>query len=197
MKELENLQLFVSIKKLIEQSKQQIALSVNATMSKLYWEIGIRINQEVQSKNRAETYGKQIVASLCRQLETEYGTSFSEKNLRRMMQFAQVFPDEKIVVSLIRQLSWTHILVLLPIEDSLKREFYIQMCKLEHWSFRTFRERTQSLLYERTAISKKPELTIQNDLELLSRPFAYLSFLFTDIQFKTFGRTSLPFIFNL
>jgi len=100
-------------------------------------------------------------------LEIEYGTSFSDKNLRRMMQFAEIFPDEKIVVSLIRQLSWTHILAILPIEDPLKREFYVQLCIHEGWSVRTFRERIQSMLFERTAISKKPEQTIINDLELL------------------------------
>jgi predicted nuclease of restriction endonuclease-like (RecB) superfamily len=151
--------LFSSIKQLIEESKQQVAVAVNATMSMLYWQIGTKIN--------AENYGKQIVATLWRQLETEYGTSFSEKNLRRMMQFAKVFPDEKIVVSLIRQLSWTHILALIPIDDPLKREFYIEICKLEKWSVRTFRERINSMLYERTAISKKPEKTIEADLQLL------------------------------
>lgn len=165
--EIQNKQLFVSIKQLIEQSKQNIVVVVNATMSMLYWQIGMRINEELQNKSSSEIYGKQLVASLCRQLESEYGTSFSEKNLRRMIQFSERFPDEKIVVSLIRQLSWTHILALIPIEDPLKREFYIQMCIHEKWSVRTFRERIQSLLYERTAISKKPEETIKNDLELL------------------------------
>lgn len=115
------------------------------------------MEQELKQNTSNETYGKQIVASLCRQLEIEYGTSFSEKNLRRMMQFAIQFPDEKIVVSLIRQLSWTHILAIIPIEDPLKREFYIQMCAHEKWSVRVFRERIQSMLYERSAISKKPE----------------------------------------
>lgn len=166
-KEIQHNPLFVSIKELIEQSKQQIAISVNATMSMLYWQIGKRINEELNLQNRAESYGKQIVATLWRQLEAEYGTSFSEKNLRRMMQFAEVFPDEKILVSLIRQLSWSHIKILIPIEEPLKRDFYIEMCKLEKWSVRVFQERIQSLLYERTAISKKPELTIQHDLELL------------------------------
>jgi predicted nuclease of restriction endonuclease-like (RecB) superfamily len=166
-KEMQHNLLFVSVKELIEQSKQQIAISVNATMSMLYWQIGKRINEEVNAQKRTESYGKQIVATLWRQLETEYGTSFSEKNLRRMMQFAEVFPDENIVVSLIRQLSWTHILAIIPIESPLKRDFYIEMCKLEKWSVRVFRERIQSMLYERTAISKKPELTIQHDLELL------------------------------
>lgn len=167
MNGIQNNSLFVSIKELIEQSKQQVAITVNAAMSMLYWQIGKRINEEINLKSRTETYGKQIVATLWRQLVNEYGSSFSEKNLRRMMQFAELFPDEKIVVSLIRQLSWTHILAVIPIEDQLKRDFYIEMCKLEKWSVRTFRERIQSMLYERTAISKKPELTIQHDLELL------------------------------
>jgi hypothetical protein len=140
-KEIQPKKLFVSIKELIEQSKQEVAVAVNARMSMLYWQIGKRINEEINSQNRTETYGKQFVASLWRELEVDYGTSFSEKNLRRMMQFANNFSDEKIVVSLIRQLSWTHILALIPIEDPLKREFYIQMCVHEKWSVRTFRER--------------------------------------------------------
>ena len=168
-KEIIHNQLFTSIKALIEQSKQQVALAVNTTMSVLYWQIGKQINDEIKRHNRAERYGKQIVATLWRQLEAEYGTLFSEKNLRRMMQFAQIFPDEKMIGSLIRQLSWTHILVIIPINDPLKREFYIEMCKLEKWSVRTFRERIQSMLYERTAISKKPELTIKHDLALLQQ----------------------------
>ncbi|MBS1748546.1 MAG: DUF1016 family protein [Bacteroidetes bacterium] len=166
-KEMQHNELFFSIKTLIEQSRQQVAVTVNAAMSMLYWQIGKRINEELNLHNRSEGYGKQIVATLWRQLSAEYGASFSEKNLRRMMQFAATFPDEKIVVSLIRQLSWTHILVVIPIEDPLKRDFYIQMCMLEKWSVRVFRERVQSMLYERTAISKKPDLTIQNELELL------------------------------
>lgn len=159
--------LFTSIKQLIEESKQQVAVTINATMSMLYWRIGAKINEELAQYDNAEIYGKQIVATLWHQLGIEYGTSFSEKNLRRMMQFAQVFPDEKIVVSLIRQLSWTHILAIIPIDDPLKREFYIEMCKLEKWSVRSFRERIQSMLYERTAISKMPEKTIETDLSLL------------------------------
>ena len=165
--EINHIQPIVSdIKTLIEQSRQNVALAVNAEITLLYWKVGKRINEEVLGNERAE-YGKQIVATLWRQLEKDYGYSFSEKNLRRMMQFAQTFPDEQIISALRRQLSWSHIKVLIPIEDPLKREFYIEMCKLEKWSVRVFQERIQSLLYERTTISKKPELTIQHDLELL------------------------------
>ncbi len=159
--------LATDIKELIAQSRQQVAVAVNSAISMLYWQIGRRINEEVDGKDRSEMYGKEIVATLCRQLSDEYGAAFSEKNLRRMMQFAKAFPDFEIVSALWRQLSWSHIKLLIPIDEPLKRDFYIEMCKLEKWSVRTFQERINSMLYERTAISKKPELTIQNELELL------------------------------
>ena len=156
--------LFKEIKELIEQSRQHVALTVNFAMTMLYWQIGKRLNEEVKGKDRSEVYGKEIVSTLWRQLYDEYGSAFSEKNLRRMMQFASIFSDREIVVSLIRQLSWTHMLAIIPIDDPLKRDFYIEMCKLEKWSVRTFRDRINSMLYERTAISKKPEETIIHDL---------------------------------
>ena len=154
------------IKTLIEQSRQNVALSVNAEITLLYWKVGKRINDEVLGNERAE-YGKQIVSSLSSQLEAEYGKGWGEKQLRQCMQFASVFEDEQIVYALRRQLSWTHLRSIIYMEDPLKREFYIEMCKLEKWSSRQLQERIQSLLYERTAISKKPELTIQHDLEQL------------------------------
>jgi predicted nuclease of restriction endonuclease-like (RecB) superfamily len=166
--EVQKLQLINHIKQLIEQSKKHIATSINITMNMLYWEIGNAINKDVILDKRAE-YGKQVVINIAHHLTLEYGASFSEKNLRKMMQFAENFPDEKIVAPLMRQLSWTHFLVLIPIKDHTKREFYTQMCLREGWGVRTFRERVKSMLYERTAISKKPELTIKNDLAALKK----------------------------
>ena len=159
-------QLYLDVKQQIDESRNLTAQTVNSILSMLYWNIGSRINSEVLDNGRAE-YGKSIIATLSKKLEADYGASFSEKNVRRMCQFAQVFPKKKIVVSLIRQLSWTHILALIPIEDPLKRNFYIQMCINEHWSVRTFRDRINSMLYERTVISKKPTKTIQHDLKVL------------------------------
>jgi len=154
------------IKQLINESRQQVALTVNATMTMLYWQIGKRINDEVLKNERAE-YGKQIVATLSTQLTQEYGNGWSEKQLRHCLHFAETFPEKEIVSTLWRQLSWSHIKEIMYLENDSKRAFYIEMCKIEKWSVRTFQERINSMLYERTAISKKPELTIQNDLELL------------------------------
>ena len=91
---------------LIETSKSKVAVTVNSDMSLLYWTIGKRIKEELDN-NGGTVYGKNIVQSISYNLVMEYGSSLSEKNLRRMIQFAEVFRDEKFVVSLIRQLSWT------------------------------------------------------------------------------------------
>jgi hypothetical protein len=154
------------VKQLIEQSRQNVAVAVNAEITLLYWNIGKRISKEVLNFSRAE-YGKKIVSTLSRQLTEEYGSGWSEKQLLHCIRFAETFPEDQIVSTLWRQLSWSHIKIVIYMEDPLKRSFYIEMCKLEKWSVRVFQERINSMLYERTAISKKPEQTILNDLELL------------------------------
>lgn len=143
-----------------------MAVTVNATITTLYWQVGKKINLEILQNKRAE-YGKQIVYALSAQLSSEYGKGWDEKQLRHCMRFAEVFPDEQIIYALLRQLSWTHLRMLIFIEDPLKRDFYIEICKLEKWSSRQLQSRINSMLYERTAISKKPEQTIQNDLNQL------------------------------
>lgn len=162
--------IFFEIKNLIETSKNNVAVSVNAEMTMLYWNVGKRINEEVLQNNRAE-YGKQIVATLARQLETEFGKGWSEKQLRHCLRFAEAFPDIQIVYALRIQLSWTHIRLIMFMPDPLKRMFYIEMCKIEKWSSRQLQERINAMLYERTAISKKPEATIKKDLELLKNDY--------------------------
>ena len=161
-----NYRLVLDIKNLILETKNQVAVQVNAAMRMMYWQIGNKINTEVLQDQRAE-YGKQVIKNVAIELTQDFGNSFSEKNLRRMMKFALVFDDLQIVAPLVRQLSWSHFLYLIPIEDGLKRTFYIEMCKIENWSKRTLKEKLDSLLYERTAISKKPENLIEKELNLL------------------------------
>lgn len=133
----------------------------------MYWHIGERINREVLGNQRAE-YGKQIVASVARQLQEDFGTKgFDEKNIHRMMQFAQLFPKEQIVASLMRQLSWTHILQVLSIKDDLQREFYLTLAASERWSVRQLRKEIDGMLFERTAIASKPDELIKKELSTL------------------------------
>ncbi len=151
------------IRELIEASRKRAASTVNSELTMLYWRIGQRIHTQVLEGRRAD-YGEEVVLTLAAQLVKEYGSSFSMKNLRRMVQFAATFPEEQIVVSLIRQLSWTHFIALIPLKDPLQRDYYAQMASAERWSVRTLRERIDSMLYERTALSQKPDETITQEL---------------------------------
>jgi predicted nuclease of restriction endonuclease-like (RecB) superfamily len=112
-------------------------------------------------------YGDQVVASLALVLEAEHGRGFGVKNLRNMLRFAEIFDSEEIVYAVRRQLSWTHLRSLIYIDDPLKREFYLQMCRTEGWSTRTLQGRMDSMLFERTAISKKPDELIVHELTAL------------------------------
>ena len=163
MNEITNNILFEQIKNLIEQTKNNVAVAVNSSLTMMYWEIGNRINQNILKNQRAE-YGKEIVVTLSRQLQDNFGKGFDEKNLRRMMQFANAIEKQK-VVTLSRQLSWSHFLALLPLQDNLKIEFYAQMSIVQNWGVRTLRERIDSMLYERTALSKQPDELIKYELD--------------------------------
>ena len=119
------------LRQIIEQARGRVASTVNSELTMMYWHIGERINRDVLGNQRAE-YGKQIVATVSRQLQEEYGSKgFDEKSIRRMMQFAQFFPDIQIVAPLVRQLSWSHFLIVMPMKDELKREFYLTMAASE------------------------------------------------------------------
>jgi predicted nuclease of restriction endonuclease-like (RecB) superfamily len=159
-------QLFTDLAGLIEESKQYVAQTVNSTLTLLYWRIGKRISNDLLQNKRAE-YGSQIVATVSRQLVENYGNGFAEKSIRRMIQFAEVFHDEQIVASAMRQLSWSHFIELIPLKEPLQREFYAEMCRIEKWSVRTLREKINGMLYERTAISKKPKHLIKQEIKQL------------------------------
>jgi predicted nuclease of restriction endonuclease-like (RecB) superfamily len=158
-----NPQLLGDIRQLIESSRSALAVTVNSALTQLYWHIGQRIRNEVLNNQRAG-YGEHIVSTLARQLETDFGRGFSAKNLRHMLRFAEVFADPDIVSAVRRQLSWTHIKTLIYIDDPMKRDFYLQMCQQERWSTRTLQERLDSLLFERTALSRLPDELLASEL---------------------------------
>jgi len=164
--EINSKQLFSEIKKLIEESRSVVAQTINSTLTATYWNIGKKINDEILQNERAE-YGKQIVASLSRQLSMEFGKGWSEKQLRHCLYFVETFPEFEIVSTLWRQLSWSHFKEIIYLKTELEREFYSQMCRIENWSVRTLRKKIDSMLFERTAISKKPEELIKLELKQL------------------------------
>jgi predicted nuclease of restriction endonuclease-like (RecB) superfamily len=133
-----------------------------------YWEIGEHLKTEILKEERA-VYGQEIVKQMSEKLTLEYGRGYSRSNLERMMKLYTAFSNKEICSTLSHKLSWSHFVELIKIKDELKREFYIAMCSTERWNVRTLRERVNSMLFERTAISKKPEETIRKDLQLLTQ----------------------------
>ena len=154
------------IRQLIDAAKQRAAAAVNAEISQLYWQVGHRIHQEVLQGKRAE-YGKQVVAGLSNQLTQAYGKGWGERQLHYCLHFAEVFPEPEIVHTLCSQLSWSHLRQLMYIGEELKRDFYIEMARVERWSVRQLNERINSMLFERTALSHKPDEVIEHDLVML------------------------------
>ncbi|RXJ96079.1 hypothetical protein CRU94_04015 [Arcobacter sp. AHV-9/2010] len=144
-----NQNLFKHIKNLIEQTKQNVAVAVNSSMTLMYWNIGKTINDEILENQRAE-YGKEIIATLS------------------------------------QQLSWSHFRELIPLQDKLKIEFYAQMSIVQKWGVRTLRERIDSMLFERTALSKKPDELIKFELENIQKENFSKDVIFKDPYFLDF-----------
>ncbi len=145
--------LFNELSRLIEESQRQFVSVANSTLTILFWQIGHRINENILQNKRAD-YGKKIVVTLSRQLEAKYGSNFEEKNLRRMLQFNTEFPDWEIVVTLSRQLSWSHFLALIPIKNKATKLFYAEKAGAEMWGIRELRKNIAEKVFERTNIAK-------------------------------------------
>jgi predicted nuclease of restriction endonuclease-like (RecB) superfamily len=158
--------LLTDVRRLIESARQRAATGVNAELTLLYWQIGTRVRQEVLLGDRA-VYGEQIVHALSTQLTADYGPGFTRTNLFNMIRFAEVYPEEQIVHALRGQLSWSHLRQIVYLDDPLARDFYVQMSRLERWSTRTLEQRIRSMLFERTAISRKPAKLIEQELAAL------------------------------
>ncbi|MDR2022181.1 MAG: PDDEXK nuclease domain-containing protein [Hungatella sp.] len=163
----ENYEAFYNkISDMIIDAQKNVYYAVNTGHVMLNWNIGKDLRVEILKDKKAE-YGKAVITSLSKKLARKYGNGYSRASLFRMIQFYDDFNDVEKVAILSRQLTWSHFVEIIPIEDELKRDFYATLCLKEKWSVRTLRERRNSMLYERTAISKKPEVTIANELQML------------------------------
>ncbi len=160
--------LIVDLKRLIESTKNRIIYSSNSELILLNWKIGERTEEEILKNKRAD-YGDKIVATVSHQLSQEYGRGFTRSSLTRMINFYRSFQDITVVATLSRHLSWSHFVELIPLKPDLKRNFYAEMCRVERWSVRKLREKIDGMLYERTAIAKKPEEVIRLEIEALRK----------------------------
>ena len=167
MDELENEnRLIGQVSTLIESANTFVHKAINQSMVLLYWQIGKTIQDELLQYDKPE-YGKQVMQNLAIKLSEQYGKGYSYRTLYRMTHFYDCVQDQNILTTVLSKLSWSHILEILKIKEPLKQEFYISMCSSENWSVRELSGRIDSMLFERTAISKLPEKTIVNDLKQL------------------------------
>jgi len=156
--------LMYDLRKIIDDARSLVAATANSELTMMDWHIGERINREVLGNERAE-YGKQIVVTLSRQLQNLYGNrGFDVKSIYRYMQFATLFPNEQIVATQSRQLSWSHFVELLPLKEELQRDYYLTMASANRWSVRQLRKEIDSMLYERAALATKPDELIKQEL---------------------------------
>ncbi len=151
---------------LIVAAREQVARTVNAGLTLLYWEVGTRIRRDILKEKRAD-YGQEILHTLSAKLVVEFGRGFSERNLAHMVKFAEAFPDRDILHTLCAKLGWSHFRSIIYAGDELKRDFYAEMCRIENWSVRTLEKKIGGMLYERTALSKKPDKLIRAELAAL------------------------------
>jgi len=162
----ESKQLYSDVCELIENTRFRTAVFANVELCMMHWQIGKRIIDDVLYNKRAE-YGKQVVKNLAKKLTVRYGRGWGYEKLKHCVRSAYLFSEDEIRYAVSTQLTWTHLRSLMSIEDALKRSFYIEMCRLERWDTRTLDEKIDTQLYERTALSKKPENVIKNELEQL------------------------------
>lgn len=161
-----HMDLVTELRQLIDSARRRAAVAVNAELTLLYWQVGERIHREILGGQRAG-YGDEVVAALARHLCAEYGRGWSARQLRLCIRFAQTYPEVQIVHTLCAKLSWSHLRLLAALDDAIQRDFYTGLCQLENWSVRQLQERMQSMLFERTAISRQPEETIAHELQVL------------------------------
>ena len=163
--------LHAELRNLIASSRQRLAGAVNAELTRLYWSVGKRLHTEVLGGADRAKYGDQLVKRVGEQLAEEFGRGFEAKNLRRMVQFALAFPDVEKVASLMRHLSWTHFLQLLPLKADSARWFYAQQSVESRWSVRELHHQIERKAFERTELASLQALpTVQAPTPVRAEP---------------------------
>jgi hypothetical protein len=168
--------LIKELAEIIDQGKKRAVSQVNGIITLVYWQVGYKINTHILEDQRAE-YGKGIVSSLSEELVVLYGKSFEQRNLRRMMQFAERFPDFKIVSPLATQLSWSHFVELLSIKSSEARSFYAQKAAAETWSKREMRRQIEPKAFERKEIARSQLIQTPEEVQHSFKDPYFLDFL--------------------
>lgn len=156
--------LFNDLCGIIEDVRGRIATYVNTGVCLTNWTVGKRIKEDVLYNQRAD-YGKQILQNVSKQLMNKYGPGWGYEKLKHCVRSAYLFTEDEIRYATRIQLNWTHIRILMGVSDPLARQFYLDMAHIERWSTRILEDKIDGQLYERTAISRRPEDVIKQELQ--------------------------------
>lgn len=157
-------QLYNDLCGIIDDVRGRIATYVNTGICLTNWYVGKRIKEDVLYNQRAD-YGKQVLKNIAKQLVNKYGSGWGYEKLKHCVRSAYLFSEDEIRYATSTQLNWTHLRILMAVSDNLARQFYMEMCNIERWSTRTLEEKIDEQLYERTAISRRPEEVIKQELQ--------------------------------
>jgi predicted nuclease of restriction endonuclease-like (RecB) superfamily len=155
-------QVYSNIRSTLINARQKVYTVINFSMVEAYWEIGRQI-MEAQDNNPRAEYGAQLLKYLSEKLTGEFGKGFDESSLRRMRQFYQVFP---ICATLSHELSWSHYRLLMKIDNTEQREFYLKECAESNWSVRQLERQITTFFYERLlATQKSGKESVKNEIQ--------------------------------
>ena len=186
--------LFDDVCHIIDDARNRIASYLNTEICMTNWYVGKRIKEDVLFNQRAE-YGKKVLKNLSLRLTEKFGIGWGYEKLKQCVRSAYLFSEEDIGYATRTQLNWTHLRTLMGIKDPLERQFYAQMCGIEHWDTRTLDKKIDQQLYQRTAISRQPEDVIKQELETVKSQ----SNLLPDLVFRSsyfLDMLGLPDIFT-
>lgn len=156
--------LHAELRALIASSRQRLAGAVNAELTRLYWAVGQRLRTEVLGDARA-SYGAKLLDQLGQQLANEFGRGFESRNLRRMVKFAEAFPDAAIVSTLSAKLSWSHMVAIVALKTPQARQFYAQQAALDSWSVRELHHQIERKGFERTTLASAQAQSLALSIE--------------------------------
>lgn len=137
------------IKAILEKARGKARSAVNAAMVEAYWLIGERIVQEEQRGQHKAQYGTRLMQELSAALTADFGKGFSYANLYNFRQFYRVFPDQQILYTLCRELSWSHLRLIIRADSPLAIEYYCNETRAQNWSVRQLERHIQTKDYQR------------------------------------------------
>ncbi|MEX8546815.1 MAG: YhcG family protein [Mucilaginibacter sp.] len=151
---------------MLSKARQTAYTAINASMVQAYWQIGKRIVEQEQEGEKRAAYGGQVLKELSIALTTEFGKGFSAANLRNFRQFYLTYPNQKICYTLCSKLTWSHNRLIMRIDDTDARNWYLKEAAEQGWSVRALERNLDTLYYQRLLSSQKGQKSLTDSQSL-------------------------------